>query len=43
MSSDASDTIAQLNSARSIVLKDAAIYPQVVTGVLPVIGAERSV
>ena len=38
-----SETIAQLNSARSIVLKDAAIYPQVVTGVLPVIGPERPV
>ncbi|KAK5174505.1 uncharacterized protein LTR77_001585 [Saxophila tyrrhenica] len=40
---DNSDTITQLNSARSIVLKDAAIYPQVVNGVLPVIGPERPV
>lgn len=39
--SETRDTIAQLNSAREIVLKDAAIYPQVISGVLPVIGPER--
>lgn len=39
--SETRDTIAQLSSAREIVLKDAAIYPQVISGVLPVIGAER--
>jgi symplekin len=32
------DTIKQLNSARDIVLRDPTIYPQVVPGVLPVIG-----
>ena len=37
MSSPA-DTIGQLNSARDIVLRDPTIYPQVVPGVLPVIG-----
>ena len=40
---DTKDTIKQLNAARDIVLKDAAIYPQVVPGVLPVISAERPV
>ncbi|WPG97530.1 mrna cleavage and polyadenylation specificity factor complex subunit pta1 [Acrodontium crateriforme] len=35
--------IEQLNSAREIVLKDAAIYPQVVPGVLPVIGESAHV
>lgn len=37
------DTIRQLNSARDIVLRDATIYPQVVPGVLPVIGAATPV
>lgn len=37
------DTIRQLNSARDIVLRDATIYPQVVPGVLPVIGASAAV
>lgn len=37
------DTIRQLNSARDIVLKDANIYPQVVPGVLPVIGTSTPV
>ncbi|KAF2481122.1 hypothetical protein BDY17DRAFT_300727 [Neohortaea acidophila] len=35
------DTIRQLNSARDIVLRDPAIYPQIVPGVLPVIGASQ--
>ena len=34
---EAKDTIKQLNAARNIVLQDAAIYPQVVPGILPVI------
>lgn len=37
------DTIRQLNSARDIVLRDATIYPQVVPGVLPVIGVSTAV
>lgn len=37
------DTIRQLNSARDIVLRDATIYPQVVPGVLPVIGPSTPV
>ncbi|KAM0718497.1 hypothetical protein Q7P37_005567 [Cladosporium fusiforme] len=37
------DTIRQLNSARDIVLRDATIYPQVVPGVLPVIGISTPV
>jgi symplekin len=36
---DPTGTIKQLNAARDIVLKDAAIYPQVVPGVLPVISS----
>nr|POF12784.1 mrna cleavage and polyadenylation specificity factor complex subunit pta1 [Quercus suber] len=32
-------TIAQLNSARDIVLRDPAIYPQVIPGVVPIVGA----
>lgn len=33
------DQIAQLNAARSLVLGDAAFYPQIVNGILPLIGA----
>lgn len=35
----ANDTIAQLESARKLALGDAAYYPQIVPGVLPIIGA----
>ncbi len=31
--------IAQLNAARRIVLGDAKLYPQIVEGILPIIGA----
>jgi len=37
------EVVQQLNNARDIVLRDAAIYPQVVPGVLPVIGASAHV
>ena len=37
--SSPTEVVKQLNSARQIVLGDPAIYPQVVPGVLPVIGA----
>ncbi|KAL4802914.1 hypothetical protein BDV18DRAFT_145812 [Aspergillus unguis] len=33
------DQIAQLNAARNLVLGDAAFYPQIVNGVLPIINA----
>ena len=33
------DQIAQLNAARNLVLGDAAFYPQIVNGILPIIGA----
>lgn len=33
------DQIAQLNAARNLVLGDAAFYPQIVNGVLPIIDA----
>ncbi|CAG8409833.1 unnamed protein product [Penicillium salamii] len=36
---DVSDQIAQLNAARSLVLGDAAFYPQIVNGILPIVGA----
>nr|POF26288.1 mrna cleavage and polyadenylation specificity factor complex subunit pta1 [Quercus suber] len=35
----AAATIAQLNSARDIVLRDPAIYPQVIPGVVPIVGS----
>ncbi|KAL4888682.1 hypothetical protein BDV59DRAFT_188151 [Aspergillus ambiguus] len=37
------DQIAQLNAARNLVLGDAAFYPQIVNGVLPIIGARARV
>ncbi|RDW81753.1 RNA-processing protein PTA1 [Aspergillus mulundensis] len=37
------DQIAQLNAARNLVLGDAAFYPQIVNGVLPIIGAHARV
>lgn len=33
------DQVAQLNAARNLVLGDAAFYPQIVIGILPLIGA----
>ncbi|CAG7927838.1 unnamed protein product [Penicillium olsonii] len=36
---DVGDQIAQLNAARSLVLGDAAFYPQIVNGILPIVGA----
>ncbi|KAI5309496.1 hypothetical protein KEM55_003118, partial [Ascosphaera atra] len=33
------DQLAQLDTARNVVLGDAALYPQIVQGVLPIIGA----
>lgn len=41
--SDTAATVQQLNAARDIVLRDAAIYPQVVAGVLPVISSSHPV
>lgn len=34
------EQVAQLNAARNLVLGDAALYPQIVNGVLPIIGAQ---
>ncbi|KAJ5577841.1 uncharacterized protein N7459_006805, partial [Penicillium hispanicum] len=31
--------VAQLNAARNLVLGDAALYPQIVNGILPIVGA----
>lgn len=33
------DQLIQLESARQIVLGDAALYPQIVQGILPIVGA----
>lgn len=33
------DQVAQLNAARKLVLSDAALYPQIVNGILPIVGA----
>jgi symplekin len=33
------DQVAQLNAARNLVLGDAAFYPQIVSGILPIVGA----
>lgn len=35
--------ISQLNAARNLVLGDAAFYPQIINGVLPIIGARAHV
>ena len=35
-----SDQLAQLEAARQIVLGDAALYPQIVAGILPIVGVE---
>ncbi|TKA51253.1 hypothetical protein B0A49_11621 [Cryomyces minteri] len=40
--SSANDTITQLNAARNLALGDAAYYPQIVPGVVPIIGANAS-
>lgn len=37
-----SDTITQLNSARSLTLNDASFYPKIVGGVLPLIGQQAA-
>ncbi|KAJ5247018.1 Protein of unknown function DUF3453 [Penicillium chermesinum] len=34
-----STEVAQLNAARNLVLGDAALYPQIVNGILPIVGA----
>lgn len=34
------DQIAQLNAARNLVLGDAAFYPQIVIGILPIVGVK---
>ncbi len=34
------DQLAQLDAARNLVLGDAAFYPQIVQGILPIIGAK---
>lgn len=36
---EVNDQIAQLNAARNLVLGDAAFYPQIVNGILPIVGA----
>lgn len=36
---DVVDQVAQLNAARNLVLGDAAFYPQIVNGILPIVGA----
>jgi symplekin len=33
------DQLTQLESARQIVLKDPGLYPQIVSGILPIVGA----
>jgi symplekin len=33
------DQVTQLNAARNLVLGDAAFYPQIVNGILPIVGA----
>ena len=33
------DQLSQLNAARQIVLSDPTLYPQIVSGILPIIGA----
>ncbi|KAJ5936375.1 hypothetical protein N7454_005010 [Penicillium verhagenii] len=35
---DVAHQVAQLNAARNLVLGDAAFYPQIITGILPIVG-----
>lgn len=42
MTSSVATQLAQLESARQIVLGDAALYPQIVDGILPIIGPVAS-
>lgn len=35
---DVAHQIAQLNAARNLVLGDAAFYPQIINGILPIVG-----
>ena len=37
------DQLAQLEAARQIVLGDSALYPQIITGILPIVGASARV
>ena len=37
-----SDQISQLNAARNLVLGDSAFYPQIIEGILPIIGSQQS-
>ena len=39
MAVSVADQLTQLESARRIVLGDAALYPQIVQGILPIVGA----
>jgi symplekin len=39
MAVSVADQLGQLESARQIVLNDAALYPQIVQGILPIVGA----
>ena len=39
MALSVSDQLAQLEAARQIVLADAGLYPQIVQGILPIVGA----
>lgn len=43
MTSSAAETIAQLEAARGLALGDGAFYPQIVPGVLPIIGPSAPV
>ncbi|KAJ5088204.1 Protein of unknown function DUF3453 [Penicillium angulare] len=36
---DLANQVVQLNSARKLVLGDAAFYPQIISGILPIVGA----
>ena len=43
MAVSVTDQLAQLESARRIVLADSVLYPQIVQGILPIIGAHARV
>ena len=43
MAVSVADQLTQLDSARQIVLNDAALYPQIVQGILPIVGANARV
>ena len=43
MTLSVAEQLAQLNAARQLVLADAVLYPQIIQGVLPIVGVNASI